>query len=859
MKSKFLPIFLSVIVTSRPIGAGDLPVVSDSALRVELFAENPLIQHPIGATFTKDGKLLVIESHTHFRPKNYQGPEHDRILWLEDRDGDGFADRANVFFEGTDMTMDLATAPDGSVYVSTRNELIRLRDEDQDGKAEKVDRRLLFLDTESRYPHNGLSGLAFDRSGGLYLGMGENLGGAYTLLGSDGVRFSNQGEGGNIWHLNPDGGGLRKVATGFWNPFGVCVDPQGNVFATDNDPDSRPPCRLHHIIENGDYGYQFRYGRSGTHPFISWNGELPGTLPMLAGTGEAPCGVKYYAPPPTSTFRGLPALWHGTLLVASWADHTLDSFRLPDSAHASDSAKKSTLIQGGADFRPVAIAVAPDGSLFITDWVKRDYELHGHGRVWHLSARQSSSLNGSYAEISGITHLQRQLDRIALAKKVTPLQAAEWLNDADPWRFSTAVTRVSKDADLLKIMSGNRLPFPRQRAGLLLALRSAAAADVPANAPQAADFLEDRDTTVRLLALKWISDLRLAAAKPAVEKILGDENVTPELYYGAITALGQMESAGVTEAELVKRLKRQVEDPATLPGIKRLALTIMPDRERNLQAHDLEPLLRHRDAAFRVWVVHVLGMLRDPGRLAILGKLVFDDTQPEPVRGAALEYVPVGHAEIEPLLQSAKSAGIKYQRAVAAALEGAALTDDEKEIMVELSQKRGHTSPGRPAFNDIEGWKKFLESVPGKPDIQHGLQVFLSPRLGSCTLCHRADGLGASAGPDLSTIGSAQSPDYILESILQPSRNVAPRYECFSLQTTDGQTRVVFQLMERGGTHTYVGLDGRPFEIKIEEFVKREKLQMSIMPEGLLGRLTDEESRDLLAFLKSRKSADAAH
>ncbi len=854
MKSSVILLPALCAVALHVNAAPEIPVVADSALRIELFAENPLVQHPIGAAFSADGKLLVIESHTHFRPKNYAGPEHDRIIWLEDSDGDGTADRAHPFFEGTDMTMDIATAPDGSVYISTRDEILRLRDEDYNGKADKVERKLVFLDSECRYPHNGLSGLAFDKSGGLYFGMGENLGAAYTLTGSDGVKFSNQGEGGNIWHINKDGGSLHRVATGFWNPFGLCLDPQGNIFATDNDPDSRPPCRLHHIINGGDYGHQFRYGRSGLHPFISWNGELPGTLPMLASTGEAPCAVKYYAPPPIPQFRGLSALWHGTLLVTSWADHTIDSYHLPDSAHASDSAKKTTLVQGGADFRPVAIAVAPDGSLFITDWVKRDYELHGSGRVWHITAKESSELKGSYAEISGITHLQRQLDKIASAKKVTPLQAAEWLNDTDPWRFSTAVTRVSQDADLLKIMTGNRLPYPRQRTGLLLALQKGASKNLPSNAPGAVDFLNDSDPTVRLLALKWISDKRLVDAKAAVEKILSDENVTPELFYGAITALGRIESAELNEADLVKRLKAQITDQATSSGIKRLALTILPDRERNVLARELQPLLSHEDMAFREWVVNILGTLRDQGRLPILRSLLFDPDQPESLRAASLEFLPVEQTDVEPLLKIATSAGARLQRAIALTVQEAKLTTEERKLVSQLAEKRGRISSQRPAFSDIKGWKNFLDTVPGKPDINHGREVFLSPRLGSCTPCHRRDGLGSMAGPDLSCISSTQSPDYILESILQPSRNVAPRYDSYSLQTTDGQTRVVFELMERGETHTYVGFDGRPFEIKIEDIVRRDRLQNSIMPEGLMGKLTDEETRDLLVFLKAKKN-----
>jgi len=45
-------------------------------------------------------------------------------------------------------------------------------------------------------------------------------------------------------------------------------------------------------------------------------------------------------------------------------------------------------VQGGKDFRPVGIAVAPDGSLFVSDWVLRDYNLHNQGAVWHIRLRE---------------------------------------------------------------------------------------------------------------------------------------------------------------------------------------------------------------------------------------------------------------------------------------------------------------------------------------------------------------------------------------------------------------------------------------------------------------------------------------
>src|SRR5262245_64893878 len=86
----------------------ETPAVADDALVVELFAAAPDIVHPIALDFDAKGRLLVVESHTHFAPKDYAGPKTDRIRMLEDTDGDGKADRITTFFEGTRHTMDLA-------------------------------------------------------------------------------------------------------------------------------------------------------------------------------------------------------------------------------------------------------------------------------------------------------------------------------------------------------------------------------------------------------------------------------------------------------------------------------------------------------------------------------------------------------------------------------------------------------------------------------------------------------------------------------------------------------------------------------------------------------------------------------
>jgi putative membrane-bound dehydrogenase-like protein len=180
------------------LAAAGPPRPLDGRLAIERFAAEPEVVTPTGIAVDGKGRVLVVESHTHFRPEGYAGPAADRIRLFEDADGDGRADRVGTFFEGTTHTMSLAVDPrDGSVVVATRAEVFRLRDLDGDGRAE-ARTPLARLETRGNYPHNGLSGFAFDVDGTIYFGLGENLGAGYRLVGSDGAALAGGGEGGNV-------------------------------------------------------------------------------------------------------------------------------------------------------------------------------------------------------------------------------------------------------------------------------------------------------------------------------------------------------------------------------------------------------------------------------------------------------------------------------------------------------------------------------------------------------------------------------------------------------------------------------------------------------------------------------------
>ncbi|MEX0612736.1 MAG: PVC-type heme-binding CxxCH protein [Pirellulales bacterium] len=442
------------------------PRVADDRYKLELVASEPDIVTPIGLAFDRQGRLLIVESHTHERPDEYDGPAGDRIRMLADSDGDGRLDRWSTFAAGFRHAMNVLVRPDGAAYLVTRHNVVLLRDTDKDGVADNNE-VLLRLETEDAYPHNGLSGIAQLANGGdLLIGLGENHGIPYRLIGSEGAAITGKDGAGTIFRCSDQGRGLERLATGFWNPFSICVLPDGRIFIVDNDPDASPPCRLLNVREGGDYGHRFQYGRAGNHPLQAWNGELPGTLPMVCGTGEAPTAIVPHA---------------GSLWVTSWGDHRIERYQLVPRG-ASYDAQREVVVQGDANFRPTGMAVAPDGSLYFGDWVLRDYPVHGKGRVWRLVLpdNQRSSIPSVIAEVN--TDASSPRDKLGLlvdqrwkgADDAEPI-LTEALNDesADVRLFAVrwiADERISglRD-DVVELLNGPQ-PSPRYYLAVLAAI-----------------------------------------------------------------------------------------------------------------------------------------------------------------------------------------------------------------------------------------------------------------------------------------------------------------------------------------------------------------------------------------------------
>ena len=140
-----------------------------------------------------------------------------------------------------------------------------------------------------------------------------------------------------------------------------------------------------------------------------------------------------------------------------------------------------------------------------------------------------------------------------------------------------------------------------------------------------------------------------------------------------------------------------------------------------------------------------------------------------------------------------------------------------------------------------------------KGSAERGRQLFFKSGAMQCVSCHRIGGTGSTLGPDLSDVGKRYTKGQILESILEPSKSIDPKYVTYLLETTDGKLHT--GLLASKTDREVVLRTAQDKEVRIPT-AKVEKLapqRISLMPELLLRDLTAQQAADLLEYLAALK------
>lgn len=378
-------------------------------LDAELFAAEPLLANPSNIDVDHLGRVWVCEvvNYRHFRNKDAKPREEgDRILIIEDTDGDAVADKETVFYQGRDIDSAHGICVLGDrAIVSANDSVFFLIDSDGDLKADQ--KELLFTGISGVQHDHGIHAFVFGPDGKLYFNFGNNGNQIkdkngkpiVDLAGNKVVADSRPYNQGMIFRCNLDGSEFETLAWNFRNNWEVCVDSFGSIWQSDNDDDGNRATRINYVMPFGNYGYtdqrtgsNWKTPRSGMHtdiPSRHWHQNDPGVVPNLLVTGAgSPTGICVYEG------DSLPSIFQNQMIHCDAGPSIVRAYPVKKSG-AGYKAEIVNMIDGAKKnpwFRPSDVCVAPDGSLIVADWY--DPGVGGHrmgdierGRLFRLSKK----------------------------------------------------------------------------------------------------------------------------------------------------------------------------------------------------------------------------------------------------------------------------------------------------------------------------------------------------------------------------------------------------------------------------------------------------------------------------------------
>jgi len=930
---------------------------------VTLFAGEPDVQQPICMDFDDKGRLWVAECYT-YSGGPYEAKLRDRVVILEDKDGDGRHDSRKVFWDKGYMLTSL-TWGFGGLWVLHDGTLSFIPDKNGDDVPDSEP--VVMLDGWSKdCGHNFVSGLIWGPDGWLYgrHGIVDTSYPGVPGTPKEERPFMNCG----VWRYHPTKHLVEVVCNGTTNPWGLDYNEDGQFFMTNNVQG-----HLWHVIPGARY--QRMYGQDfNPHSYelmdmtadhyhwdtkTKWNESRDGVANDLGG-GHSHVGAMIYQG------DNFPKEYRGKIFMCNTHGRRINVNRLErqGSGYVGKSEPDFMLVKS-TWFRGIDIKMGPEGAMYVSDWSDNG-ECHDHDGVHRTSGRIYRIAYGTPKPTrlvigSGLPGAQELMS--------TALKRHDWIG--------RHARRLVQENQALGIGSPTIQHHNSSISSLLffetLGLNSSAILEAALNsedavvAAQAIQLASDSTTrrsenfaaVVRrasgkqpasvLLSLvsvlqqyepeqRWQLASAILSCSENAQKIAAETNLTLMTWYGIEPvvsnegALELLDSNSKLQQFAVRRLGHEI---STQPAVAERALRFISGKASSGDSVTAATLLtsfktglagrakvdapkdwpaiekqlrasRNKDVILAVDSLAV--MFGDGAAIADLRKLAGDGNVDPVAREQAIaalaqsqdtDSVPLlfnllgDRAVVDAAITALKSfdhpdtanellnrmGGFKdgnrslaidtmasrepYALDLINAIEGARFDAAEltasqvrqllalgnEHIRTVLEAKWGvvqETPEARLAA--IEKWKKLLtpETI-AKADRDNGAALFKK----SCATCHKLYGEGKTISPDL-TGANRSNLEYLLLNIVDPSSVVPKQFTTSVIALKDGRviTGVVVSETEQS---LVIQTDKEQLTVARDDVEESRNSGKSLMPDGMLDTLTEEQVRDLFGFMMPRK------
>jgi len=496
-------------------------------LAAQVYASEPMFGNPCDMDVDAKGRVWITEGWN-YRKSLLRPKEGDRIMVLEDTDGDGKADKSHVFYQGPEINSALGICVLGDkVIVSCAPNVFMFEDKDGDLKADGPP-KLIFTGIKGVQHDHAIHAFTFGPDGKLYFNYG-NAGEVLKLPDGkpvvDAVGNEAAAKGpyrqGMVFRADFDSatGGVSNVETLGWNfrnNYEVAVDSFGTLWQSDNDDDGNRGVRINYVMEYGNFGYQDESNNAGWQAgwkkaqargvaeeqrvMYEWHQYDPGVVPNLLNTGAgSPTGLCVYEG------KLLPQQFWGQIIHCDAGPNVVRAYPVTNDG-AGYKATIAKVLQGGNDkwFRPSDVCVAPDGSLMISDWYDPGVGGHATGDKPKAGDAPNFTPKGRVYRVAPSSAPKYTMPALDISTMEGAAAALASPNGATRYLGWTALNKAGAAAqpELLKMWQNKAEPRIRARALHLLARIKGS------EAKYVEEAIKDSDADIRITGLRLARELK---------------------------------------------------------------------------------------------------------------------------------------------------------------------------------------------------------------------------------------------------------------------------------------------------------------------------------------------------------------